>query len=370
LIAIYKIPFIGYYYLIQNVLDYYITIQNVLGVLMHTTIRDVAQSLGLSITTVSRALDGYPDVSEATRQRVINAAQQMGYTPNRAARQLRRKRTDTLGYILPSGMTRFSEAFSSEFIAGLADEAAENSYDLLITSAVAGGSQEQDTYQRWVSTRRVDGFVINRVRITDWRIRFLAEQKVAFVSFERSTDQAKYPHVHVEAVESVANLVSYLVKQGRKRIAFIGGPEFLTIHSDRLQGYRKGLAQNYLPEDPTFVVLADLTSSGGYQAAKRLLLLSNSPDAIVCINDETAFGVLQAAREAQRSVGADLAVTGFDGIEDAIYTQPSLTTLNQPVYEISRQLVRMLLAEINGSPATENQVVIQPTLHIRDSTKK
>jgi LacI family transcriptional regulator len=335
---------------------------------MTTTIREVAQSLGLSITTVSRALDGYPDVSQATRLRVIKAAQEMGYVPNRAARQLRRKRTDTIGYILPSGMSRFSEAFSSEFIAGLADEVANNGFDLLMTSADAGREQEQDTYQRWVSTRRVDGFVINRVRRTDWRIRYLAEQRVPFTSFERSTDPVEYSSIHVDGQESVSNLVSYLVKQGRKRIAFVGGPEFLTIHYDRLEGYRHGLAQNYLPEDPTFVVLSDLTSSGGYQAAKRLLLLSTPPDAIVCVNDETAYGVLHAAREAQRNVGPDLAVTGFDGIEDSIYSQPSLTTLDQPIYDIASQLVRMVLAEINGSPLAEKQVVIQPTLRIRDST--
>jgi LacI family transcriptional regulator len=336
--------------------------------IMPATIRDVAKSLGLSITTVSRALDGYPDVSESTRERVIKAAHEMGYIPNRAARQLRRRRTDTIGYISPTGMSRFSESFSSEFIAGLTDEAAENNYDLLITSASAGRSQEQETYRRWVSTHRVDGFVINRVHRKDWRIRYLAEQQIPFASFERSTDPVEYASIHVEAHESVSNLVSYLAKQNRTRIAFIGGPEFLTIHNDRIDGYRSGLAENHLPEDPAFVVLSDLTSSGGYQAAKRLLKASNPPDAIICINDETAYGVLHAAREAHRNVGTDLAVTGFDGIENSIYAQPSLTTLDQPVYKIARQLVSMVLAEINGTTLTVKEVVIKPTLRIRDST--
>ncbi len=336
---------------------------------MTITIRDVAKQLGLSITTVSRALDGYPDVSESTRERVIQAANELGYIPNRAARQLRRQRTDTIGYILPSGMSRFSESFSNEFISGLADEAASNTFDLLITSASVGEEEEQQTYKRWVSARRVDGFVLNRVRVTDWRICYLSEMKIPFACFERSKDTFDYPSINVDGVESISNLISYLVTQRFKRIAFIGGPEFLTIHIDRLNGYRHGLKINDLPEAPGLVILADLTSSGGYQAAKRLLQLPDPPDAIVCVNDETAFGVLHAAREANRVVGVDLAVTGYDGVQDSIYTDPSLTTLDQPVYDIARRLVQMVINNIKGIQNSENRVVLQPTLRIRDSTR-
>ena len=337
---------------------------------MTVTIRDVAKYLDLSITTVSRALDGYPDVSETTRQRVVQAAHDLGYIPNRAARQLRRKRTDTIGYILPSGLSRFSDPFSNEFITGLADETAQNVYDLLLTSAPAGGEAEKQTYQRWAFTRRVDGFVLNRVRNTDWRINYLVEQNIPFASFERSADPYDYPSIHVEAVNSVSNLVTLLVTQGCKRIAYVGGPEFLTIHIDRLEGYRRGLENNHLPEDQTIVHLADLSSNGGYQAGKRMLWLPDPPDAIICVNDETAFGVLHAAHEAQRTVGVDLAITGFDGVQDAIYAEPPLTTLDQPVYDIARQLVRMVLAEIAGTPIPERQVVIEPNLRIRASTNK
>jgi DNA-binding LacI/PurR family transcriptional regulator len=326
--------------------------------------------MGLSITTVSRALDGYPDVAETTRQRVIQTAHELGYIPNRAARQLRRQRTDTIGYILPSGVSRFSESFSNEFISGLADEAAQNSFELLISSAPVGGDPEQQTYQRWVSARRVDGFVLNRVRQKDWRIHYLIEQHLPFASFERSIDPLDYPSIHVEAVNSVSNLVNHLVTQGCKRIAFVGGPEFLTIHIDRLEGYRRGLAINHLPEDPTLVYLADLTSTGGYKEGKRMLWLPDPPDAIICVNDETAFGVLHAAHETGRTVGVDLAITGFDGVQDSIYTEPPLTTLDQPVYNIARQLVCMVMAEIAGTPIPERQVVIEPILRIRASTNK
>ncbi len=337
---------------------------------MPVTIRDVAKQLNLSITTVSRSLDGYPDVSEATRQRVLQAAHELGYLPNRAARQLRRKRTDTIGYILPSGAARFSDPFFAEFISGLADEAAQNSYDLLVSSAPAGGDAEQQVYQRWVCERRVDGFVVNRIRRSDWRLRYLAEEHIPFTTLERSLDLLDYPSIHVENTNSVSSLVDHLVVQGFRRLAFVGGPENLTIHYDRFVGYCQGLAHHNLPFDPSLVTQADLTSPGGYQAARQLLSLADPPDAVICINDETAFGVLHAAHEAHLSVGENLAVAGFDGVQDSLYSQPPLTTVDQPVPEITQCLVRMLLAEINGDTLPEKHVVIQPVLRIRHSTIK
>jgi LacI family transcriptional regulator len=335
---------------------------------MPVTIHDVARHLNLSITTVSRALDGYEDVSEETRQRVIKAARELGYSPNRAARQLRRQRADTIGYILPSSTPRFSDPFFSEFIAGLADEAAQNSYDLLVSAAPAGQESEQQAYQRWVRGHKVDGFVLNRVWQSDWRVRYLAEQRIPFASLERSLDPADYPSIQVESKDSVVALVGHLVSQEFRRIAFIGGPSDLTIHANRFEGYCLGLAVNGLSFDPAMVTEADLTSSGGYQAAKRMLWIPDPPDAIICINDETAFGVLHAAHEAHRAVGDDFAVAGFDGVQDSKYTQPPLTTLDQPVYDIARQLVRMLLAEIAGQPVPERHLVLQPLLLTREST--
>jgi len=337
---------------------------------MGITIRDVAKKLNLSITTVSRALDGYSDVAQETRLRVIETAQQMGYTPNRAARQLRRQRSDTIGYILPANAPRFSDPFYSEFISGLGDEAAENSYDLLIATAQSGQEAEQNAYQRWVHSRKVDGFVVNRIWQSDWRVRFLDSQHVPFVTLERSSDPADCPSVQVESKKSVIALVNHIREKGYRRCAYIGGPAHLVIHADRFEGFVQGLASNQIPLDPALVVNADLTSAGGYAAAKRLLWLPDPPDAFVCINDETAFGVLHAAREAGRIVGADLAVAGFDGVQESKYSQPTLTTLDQPLYDIARQLVRMLLAVIDEQPISERHVIVQPVLQIRESTEK
>ena len=333
-----------------------------------TTIRDVAQKLDLSITTVSRALDGYADVAADTRQRVIVTAQEMGYVPNRAARQLRRQKTDTIGYILPAISTGFANPFFSEFIAGLGDEASARNYDLLVSTAAPESAEEQALYQRWIQGGKVDGMILNRIRLKDWRLRYLTDQKKPLVALERSQDNLDIATIETDLSSGYIELIGHLISQGHSRIAFIGGVSGLRIEQDRLSAYRHALAVADVSADPTLVVEADLTPEGGFRAAGHLLSLGQPPSAIVCINDLTAIGAMHAAHEQGLKVGRDIAIAGFDGVADAAHTQPPLTTLDQPVYDIARQLVSMLLALINGEPLAERHVKIQPKLFIREST--
>ncbi|OGO71481.1 MAG: hypothetical protein A2Z49_12165 [Chloroflexi bacterium RBG_19FT_COMBO_56_12] len=335
---------------------------------MPVTIRDVAERLKLSITTVSRALDGYDDVAEDTRQRVIQVALEMGYVPNRAARQLRKQRTETIGYILPTSTPRFSDPFFSEFISGLGDEVAKNNYDLLISTAEPGEDTERLVYQRWVHGHRVDGYILNRMRLRDWRVQYLAQMNVPFVTFERTLDAADYPSIEINGQAGIKTLVDYLVKQGHQRIAYIGASSDLAIQADRYSGFRQGLHEAGLLLQQELVIESDLTRQGGLRAAQKLLSLSNPPTAVVCINDLTAIGVIQAASELGLLVSRDIAIAGFDGIEDAEHTQPPLTTLNQPIYEIAREIVKLLLAEIKGEPLAERHIQLQPELILRAST--
>lgn len=333
---------------------------------MPPTIRDVARRLNLSITTVSRALDGYTDVAEETRRRVIETAHEMGYAPNRAARQLRRQRADTIGYVAPSNGLPFTDPFFAEFIAGLGDETAHNGFDLLITTAAEAA--DRSIYERWVHSRKVDGFILNRLHLTDWRVQFLAQQNIPFVTLERSLDAVDYPGIDVDNRDCVRDLVGFLAAKGRRRIAYIGSAENLVIQAERFEGYRQGLQIAGLQFDPQRVETCNLTRQGGYQAALRLFALSEKPDAVVCINDLTAFGVIHAAEEMGLAVGRDLAVTGFDGVEESENQHPPLTTLNQPVYDIARRLVRMLLAVMHGEPLEPPRVRLRPELVIRAST--
>jgi DNA-binding LacI/PurR family transcriptional regulator len=239
---------------------------------------------------------------------------------------------------------------------------------LLVSIAQPGAEAEQTIYHNWVQSRKVDGFILDRIHLHDWRVRFLAERAIPFVGLEHSLDGVDYPHVQVDNASSMASLVAHLAGCGFRRIAFIGGPEQLVIQNERLMGYRQGLADMQLAFDPELVMTSDLTGTSGYQATKRLRWLTDPPDAIMCINDETAFGALHALRDLGVHIGKDVAVTGFDGVAASAHSDPPLTTLDIPVHEIAHKLVDLLAAELKHQPALERRIVYAPRLLKRLST--
>jgi LacI family transcriptional regulator len=334
---------------------------------MAVTIRQVAARLSLSVTTVSRALMGYSDVAEATRQRVHDVANEMGYVPSQAARQLRRRRADALGLILPSESPRFTDPFFATFIAGVGDEVTRNHHDLLVSLA-GPGDAERETYQRIARSRRVDGFVLVRMRASDWRVGYLIQEGIPFAAFGRSATGGDFPYIGVDGATGVETLVRHLVDLGHRRIAFISAPPELTLAQDRLNGYRDGLNRAGIAFEPELVLGETLTLEGGYQAARRLLERHLALSAMIGANDRSALGAMRAVQELGYKVGHDVAIAGFDGTEAGQYAQPPLTTIHQPVYDIGRQITSMLLAKINGDPVDPIQYLLEPELRIRAST--
>lgn len=335
---------------------------------MPVTIRDVAKRLNLSITTVSRALDGYADVAEDTQRLVNQTAQEMGYVPNQAARQLRRQRSDTIGYILPGEKSRFSDPFTTEFVTGLGDEASAHGYDLLISNAIADSPEERGAYERWTQGRKVDGLIINRLRLHDWRVQYLAQIGFPFVAKERSDDPYDYPSVNINGRHWFRILTEHLIRLGHARIAYIGTSAALRIQADHYAGYCDAMLAAGLELKAELIQEGDLSAQGGYQATQQLLALSSPPTAIACVNDTTALGVLHAAHDHGIDVGKELAVTGFDGITGAEHTHPPLTTINQPIYQIARRMVEILINLLHGEQLKEQHITIEPVLEIRQST--
>jgi LacI family transcriptional regulator len=335
---------------------------------MPVTIHDVAKRLRLSITTVSRALDGYDDVAERTRRRVVLTARAMGYVPSRAARQLRRRRADAIGYVLPGKAPYFTDSFSSEFMAGLGDAVTSHNLDLLISTAPPDSQAERSIYARWIQSRQVDGIVLSRLRVHDWRIKYLARNDFPFVGHGRTRLRIDFPYIEMDARSGFLQLIQHLVERGHRRIAYIGAPAKFTLQAERLAGYQEGLAHAGISPDASLIVDGDLTRGGGYLAAQRLLDLPDRPTAIIGVNDLTAMGALHAAHERGLRIGQDIAIAGYDGTEDSEHTQPPLTTLRQPIYDTAQRLVDMLLARIAGMPIPERHVILQPELIVREST--
>ena len=334
---------------------------------MPVTIKDVAHRLDISVTTVSRAIAGYSDVAETTRQLVLQTAKDMGYVPRHAARNLRLQRTNTIGVIFPTSGGRFTDPFFSEFLAGIGDEATEQEYDLLVSVAAQGEAEEQ-AYLRWARSRRVDGFILVRMRINDWRSQYLNDEGIPFVSFGPHHSKNAHPWIGVDGQAGMITLVNHLTSQGHRRIAFISAPGYLYFAHNRFTGYCEGLENAGLPYTSELVCEADLTRRGGYQAAQSLFNMSSPPTAIIGVNDLTALGAMRAAQESGIRVGVDLAIAGFDGTEDGEHANPPLTTIAQPVYAIGRQVSQLLVKHLKGEQAEPSGFIIDPELIVRAST--
>ncbi len=334
---------------------------------MKPTIKDIARKVGKSITTVSRALNDYDDISDETKQMVRQAAQEMGYIPNATAQRLQKRTTDTIGLILPTFGPRFSDPFFSEFLTGVGNQASELGFDMLVSTR-APGEQEMESYRSDVATHRVDGFIIVRTRCDDPRIAFLLRNEFPFAAFGRVTDQPDFPYVDEDGKHGFALIINHLVDLGHRKIALITAPEDLTFTNHRLAGARAAMEKRGLSFPPDYLQVGDLTQRGGFECAQRLLDLQDPPTAIAAFNDLMAFGAMSAAQERGLSVGQQISISGFDNIPMAEHTHPTLTTVHQPIYQIGRRVCELLIRTIRNEPIEETQVILKPSLIVRRST--
>jgi LacI family transcriptional regulator len=332
------------------------------------TLKDLATELGLSITTVSRALGGYGDVAEATRQRVLQAAQEMGYVPDVTARRLQKGRTDTIGFVIPTFGPRFSDPYFSELLAGIGNEAARHNFDLLVSTRPPDTPQEESAYQRMVEGRLVDGLLVVRTRVKDRRLVYLAETDLPFVAFGRSDLEADFPNLDEDGFRGFELVAQHLIDLGHRRLAFIAAPENLMFAKYRLAGLEAVLQRHGLSMAPEYCIVSDLTQRGGFAAMNQLLDLSPLPTAVVACNDLMALGAISAAQGRGLVIGRDVSITGFDDIPPAEHSHPPLTTVRQPIYDIGCQICRMLIQLIEEEALTERHVLLQPELIIREST--
>jgi DNA-binding LacI/PurR family transcriptional regulator len=337
---------------------------------MAATLKDIAQKVGVSVTTVSRGLAGYDDVAEETRERIKATAAELGYFPNVTAQRLQKQRTDTLGFIMPTFGPRFSDPFFSEFIAGIGNEAAIHNYDLLVSTHAPDSIGEQNAYLRAVKKGWVDGLIVVRTREDDARIQLLCEHGFPFVAFGRTSDSLEFPYVDEDSATGMRLLVQHFIDLGHKRIAFISPPSGLMFGRYRLQSFYDTMQANGLAVQPEWIVTSDMTQRGGAEAVKPLLALNPQPTAIIGGNDLMAIGAINRIQQEGLRVGVDIAVGGFDDIPLAAYMTPPLTTIHQPIYEIGKATCAMLIDVVNGRAPQNPHTLLSPTLVVRDSSGK
>ena len=339
------------------------------GIHVPVTLKEIAKRTGRSVTTVSRALNDYDDVSPKTKELVRKVAAELGYTPSSLAQRLQKQRSETIGLVLPTFGPRFSDPFFSELLAGVGNKAAGFGYDLLV-STQPPGDRELETYKKLLDGRRVDGFIIVRTRRKDPRIEYLSQRDAPFAAFGRVDGDTDFPFVDEDGAYGMRQVAEHLAQNGHTHIVCISSSPELTFTAHRLQGLRDGLAEWDIYVSDDAIRFGDLTQRSGYELANELLSASQPINAIVAFNDMMAFGAMSAAQDLGLAVGKDIAITGFDDIPMAEYSHPPLTTVQQPVYRIGGVVCEMLINQILGKPIDDRQVILKPTLVVRQSSSR
>ncbi len=334
---------------------------------MSVNIRQLAEILGISVSSVSKALSGYQDISPQTRQRVLDAAKKYGYSPNRAAQQLKSGRTKTIGIVLPRYSEGFSEPFFWEMLGGIGEGAISTGYELLVTLTTPDHS-DLETTQKMVERQQVDGLIVTRTKCHDERIDYLLKKGIPFVVHGRTeVDHPPYAYLDIDGERAFQNACRHLVALGHRRIALLIMQQNFMFAFHRLQGYRRGLEEAGLAFDPQWVLEGDMKEEHGFQGTLELMKRSPSPTAILCGSDSIALGCLHALQQQGLVAGKDVSVIGYDNLPVSSYCVPPLTTMDQSIHEGGRQLVALLFAVMNGQPPTESQILWNAPLIIRES---
>lgn len=269
--------------------------------------------LDLSQTTVSRALNGYPEVSEETRRRVADAARRHGYRPNPSARRLATGKAGMIGHILPTGASVDIDPHFVEFLSGLGDYARAHEFDLVLSPAEAG--DEATTYRRVAANKQVDAVYVSAPRPRDPRIVLLEQLGLPFIVHGRSEGlDFDYPFVDIDNEGAFHEATRLLIELGHRRVALVNGDEGQTFAIMRERGVRRALAGIGLDLAPGQASNAPQTEENGYRATRRLLESAERPTAIVCSSLMMALGVVRALRDAGLSVPRDMSLVAHDDV--------------------------------------------------------
>lgn len=334
-----------------------------------TTITDIARELKVSPSTVSRALNNHPAISGQTREAVIALARRLNYQPNLLALSLLRKRTNTIGVIVPE----ITSYFFSSVIGGVQDLLTAQGMNMIIGQSNESLDEEKALVEKFTSIR-VDGFLISPSRETKeyGHLQVLKDSRFPLVIFDRDCEDLEVDKVFVDEYRGAFQAVEYLIHTGCRRIAHIAGSSSLSTARHRLAAYKDALRKYQLPMLEDYIVESSgFTPEAGIEPTRRLLTLSSPPDAIFTINDGVAIGAMYVIKEAGIAIPDEISVIGFDDEPYSCYFKPSLSTVWQPTYELGMLSARILMKRVNAAQEafTPKVEMLFPELIVRGSSR-
>jgi LacI family transcriptional regulator len=313
-------------------------------------LKQLSHMLSLSQTTVSRALNGYPEVSEETRRRVVDAAKRQGYRPNPSARRLATGKAGMIGYVMPTGDSVDIDPHFVEFLSGLGDYARAHELDLVLSPTAP--DDEETTYRRIVANKLVDSIYVSSPRPADRRIILLNQLAIPYIVHGRSEGLGfDYPYLDIDNEAAFHDAVRLLVQLGHRRVALVNDEVTKTFAIHRERGTRRALAASGLALPPQYVFSQTMTEENGYRGACALLGLAEPPTAIVCSSMIMSLGIVRATRELGLDIPRDLSLVAHDDVFH--YLKPEsfpvpLTTTRSSIRSAGQRIAERLAARMSG----------------------
>ncbi|KUP05516.1 catabolite control protein A [Bacillus coahuilensis p1.1.43] len=330
---------------------------------MNVTIYDVAREANVSMATVSRVVNGNPNVKPQTRKKVLEVIDRLGYRPNAVARGLASKKTTTVGVIIPD----ISNIFFAELARGIEDIATMYKYNIILSNSDQNKNKELHLLNTMLG-KQVDGIVFMGGDITDEHVAEFKRSPVPIVLAGSVEESKEIPSVNIDYKQAAYDAVADIVEKGHKNVAFVSGPLHDTISKLKLDGYKEALEKLGVPYEEDLVVEGDYTYDSGMEAFDRLKE-GDAPSAILVGNDEMALGVVHAAQDAGMSIPDSIEVVSFDNTRLALMVRPQLSSVVQPLYDIGAVAMRLLTKLMNKENVEENTVVLPHRIEKRGSTK-
>jgi len=325
--------------------------------------RDVAQRAGVSISTVSHVVNETRHVSDELRGRVLAAIRELGYQPNTLARSLRRGKTHTIGMIIPDN----ANPFFAEVARGVEDTSFELGYSVILCNS-DGDLHKELMYTSVLAEKRVDGIIFVAAGVSTEHIRALKAQRIPLVVVDRDIPGVAVDSVLTDNARGGELATRHLLELGHRRIGCIAGPSDVTPSADRVAGYRQVLEEFGLPVDERLIVKGDFQYETGCRAMHSLLTLDNPPTAVFACNDMMAIGAIWEAFELRRHVPDEVSVVGFDDVRLASLTNPPLTTVAQPKYEMGALVTKLLVERMRDLDMPARRRVLDVSIMVRQST--
>ncbi|ENQ3107853.1 transcriptional regulator, LacI family [Bacillus sp. 491mf] len=332
---------------------------------MNVTIYDVAREANVSMATVSRVVNGNPNVKPTTRKKVLEAIERLGYRPNAVARGLASKKTTTVGVIIPD----ISNTFYAELARGIEDIATMYKYNIILSNSDQNKEKEFHLLNTMLG-KQVDGIVFMGEDITDAHVEEFKKSPVPIVLAASFDEQNITPSVNIDYTQAAYDAMKHFLEKGHTRIAFVSGPYVDKSGSaKKLQGYKRALEEAGIAYDEELVVDGDYTYDSGMEALDKLWELAEKPTAVFVSSDEMALGVIHAMQDKGLNVPNDLEVLGFDNTRLALMVRPQLSTVVQPMYDIGAVAMRLLTKYMNKETVEDHTVILPHRIQFRKSTK-